>query len=63
MNARVEEEAIPNIVGVYGEETINENGELLREFATFNELKITNSFFCKKDIHKYTWSKRAKISN
>ena len=25
---------------------------------TYNDLKITNGFFRKKDIHKYTWSAR-----
>ena len=58
MNARVGNVPIPNIVGVFGEDTLNDNGEVLREFATFNELKITNTFFRKKEIHKYTWSSR-----
>jgi hypothetical protein len=39
---------IPKIVGTFGEETINDNGELLREFATYNNLKITNTFFEKR---------------
>ena len=36
---------------------MNRNGQTLREFATFNDLKIAN-FFRKKEIHKYTWSAR-----
>jgi len=36
---------------------VNRNGQTLREFATFNDLKIAN-FFRKKEIHKYTWSAR-----
>lgn len=62
MNARVGKEAIPNVLGVYGEETKNNNGELLREFETFNKLRITNTFFRKKDIHKNTWSARGQRS-
>jgi hypothetical protein len=27
-------------------------------FASINDLKITNTFFRKKDLHKYTWSTR-----
>jgi endonuclease/exonuclease/phosphatase family metal-dependent hydrolase len=34
----------------------------LREFATYNDLKITNTFFRKKEIHTYTWSSRGSKS-
>jgi len=27
-------------------------------FITFNKLKITNSFYRHKDIHKFTWEAR-----
>jgi hypothetical protein len=27
----------------------------LRDFFAFNKLKITNSFYRHKDIHKFTW--------
>lgn len=57
-NARVGSQPIEGVVGTFGEDTCNRNGELLREFATFNQLKITNTFFQKKDIHKYTWAAR-----
>lgn len=49
---------IPRIVGTFGESTCNDNGKLLRDFASFNRLKLTNTFFRKKEIHKYTWSAR-----
>ena len=58
LNARVGKIPIPNVVGMFGESVINENGEELRQFATFNQLKIANTFFRKRDIHKYTWSSR-----
>jgi hypothetical protein len=35
---------------------VNRNGQTLREFASFNNLKIANTFFRKKEIYKYTWS-------
>jgi len=30
----------------------------LRDFCTFNKLKITNSFYRHKDIHKFRWEAR-----
>lgn len=58
LNARVDNLPIPKVVGQYGEQTINENGDLLRQFSLFNKLKIVNTFFRKKDIHKFTWTAR-----
>jgi exonuclease III len=57
-NARVGNQTIPNVVGTFGEDCIKRNGQTLREFASFNDFKITNTFFRKKEIHKYTWSAR-----
>jgi len=34
---------------------MNHNGAVLRDFCAFNKLKITNSFYRHKDIHKFTW--------
>lgn len=58
LNARVGNLPIPGIIGTFGENVINRNGEELRQFATYNRLKITNTFYRKKDIHKYTWCAR-----
>ena len=41
-----------------GEITTKSNGHKLKEFASVNELKITNTFFRHKEIHKMTWSAR-----
>ena len=30
----------------------------MRDFCAFNKLKITNSFYRHKDIHKFTWEAR-----
>jgi hypothetical protein len=50
--------SIDGILGTNGEITINNNGHKLEEFASVNELKITNTFFRQKEIHKMTWSAR-----
>jgi hypothetical protein len=49
---------IDGILGTNGEITINSNGHKLKDFASVNELKITNTFFRHKEIHKMTWSAR-----
>ena len=57
-NARVVKIPIDGILGTNGEFTINNNGHKLKEFASVNELKITNTCFRHKEIHKMTWSAR-----
>jgi hypothetical protein len=49
---------IAGILGTNGEITVNNNGHKLKEFASVNELKITNTFFRHKEIHKMTWNAR-----
>jgi len=44
--------------GTNGEITTNSNGHKLKESASVNELKITNTFFRHKQIHKMKWSAR-----
>jgi len=62
LNARIGRMPIPHVVGTNGEQHLNNNGYELRHFATENNLKITNTFFKHKDIHKYTWSARGSRS-
>jgi len=62
LSARVGNQPIPNVVGTFGEDCINRNGQTLREFLSFTDLKITNTFFRKKEIHKHTWSARGSKS-
>ena len=57
-NARVGNIPIVGILGTNGEITSKSNGHKLKEFASVNELKITNTFFRHKEIHKMTWSAR-----
>jgi hypothetical protein len=52
MNARVGNNRVANTVGTNGEVTVNSNGKKLIDFCTFNNLKIMNTFFKHKEIHK-----------
>ena len=44
------------IMGKHGVGVQNENGELLTEFCTFNDLVIGGTVFQHKQIHKTTWT-------
>ena len=50
-NARVGNIPIDRILGANDEITTNSNGHKLKEFASVNKLKITNTFFRHKEIH------------
>jgi hypothetical protein len=45
-------------VGRFGEEEINNNGVRLNEVCDYQILKISNTFFEHRDVHKYTWIKK-----
>ncbi len=62
LNARVGKIPIKNIVGTEGEYTLNNNGKKLIEFAIYNELRITNTFFKHRNIRKFTWTARGSAS-
>lgn len=55
MNGRVGNEVIPGIKNVFNEEIINDRGEMLIEFCTYNELRINNTYFRHKPQHKITF--------
>lgn len=42
-------------VGKYSIGSINENGQLLLEFAKMNQLKLSNTFYKQKPSHLTTW--------
>jgi len=44
------------IMGRHGTGEQNENGEMLTEFCTFNDLVIGGTLFPHKNIHKTTWT-------
>ena len=58
MNVRVGNSRVANIVGTNGEATLNSKFRRLIDFCTFNNLKIMNTFFKQKEIHKFTWEAR-----
>jgi hypothetical protein len=44
-NARIDQQPIERILSMNGENVLNENGKRLKNFAVFDELKITTTFF------------------
>lgn len=55
MKARVGCQDASSVVGKFGERELNDNGGRLIEICEQFSLKITNTFFQHRDIHKYTW--------
>ena len=55
MNARVGDNEVEGVVGKFGVSGVNENGRKLIEMCTEKKLGLGNTFFEKKDIHKFTW--------
>lgn len=55
LNGRVGRHSNSSVVGMHGEKSLNDNGERLLNICEQFELRITNTFFAHKDIHKYTW--------
>jgi hypothetical protein len=58
MNARIGNSAIPKLIGHYGERVINANGRELRDFCASNNLRITNTLYRHKEIHRCTGTDR-----
>ena len=44
------------VIGEHGEEVENDSGRRLLGFSAENEMKIMNTHFAHKRIHKFTWS-------
>jgi hypothetical protein len=57
-NATTGNQPVKDCTGSEGEATVTSNGTTLIDFCVFNKLKITNTFFRHKRIHKYTWERR-----
>ena len=53
MNGRIGRKTGDTVVGNFGEERVNDNGERLIELCTQTSLTIWNGFFNHKNIHKY----------
>ncbi|XP_044757727.1 craniofacial development protein 2-like [Coccinella septempunctata] len=55
LNSRVGKNRNSQIVGPYGEDTRNDNGNRLITLCEQNDVKIMNGYYQHRDIHKYTW--------
>jgi hypothetical protein len=62
LNAIIGDLTIPKLIGPHVESILNENGQKLRDFCTFDKLRITNTFFKHRNIHKYTSEARSSKS-
>ena len=60
MNGRTGRKTGDTVVGNFGKDMVNDNGERLIELCTETSLKIWNGFFNHKNIHKYTWQQHTK---
>jgi hypothetical protein len=60
INARVGCGNKSKAVGKFVEEIKNDNGDRLTSICEQFELKIDNSFFEHRNIHRYTWTKKTK---
>ncbi|XP_044757060.1 uncharacterized protein LOC123315437 [Coccinella septempunctata] len=56
LNARTGSKDNDTIVGKYGEQITNTNGQRLVDLCHGLSLKIMNGFFPHKNIHKFTWT-------
>jgi len=54
-NSRTGKKTDNLVVGLFGEEVINDNGDKLIDICEQNFLKILNRYFQHKKIHQYTW--------
>lgn len=55
LNGRVGQRRNDPVVGQFGEDVVNSNGERIIEMCENNHLKIANGFYQHKMIHRYTW--------
>ena len=63
MNGRTGRKTGDTLVGNFGEDMANDNGERLIELCTQTSLNICNEFFNHKNIHKYPWEQQKKLEN
>ncbi len=57
MNTRVGSTEIGGVVGRYGVEGVNKNGQHLVDICAERGLFLSNAFFQHKMIHRYTWAR------
>ena len=47
------------VIGKHGVTGLNENGRYLLQLCCSNGLRIMNTFFQHREVHKYTWYRRS----
>ncbi len=57
MNTRVGSTEIGEVVGKYGVDRVNGNGQYLVDIGTERGLFLSNTFFQHKRIYRYTWAR------
>ncbi len=57
MNARVGSTETGGVVGKYGVDRVNENGQHLVDICAERGLFFSNTFFQHKMTHRYTWAR------
>ncbi len=62
MNVRIGRAEIGGVVGKYGVDEVNENGQCLLDICAERGLFLSNTFFKHKMIHRYTWAKGSERS-
>lgn len=59
-NSRTGRKEKDSVIGSFGEEQRNDNGERLTELCELHNLKILNGFYKHKNIHKFTWTQETR---
>lgn len=54
-NARMGNSAIPGVEQRFNKNTLNDNGQLMINLRTFNEMRIYNTLFDHKDQYEFTF--------
>ena len=52
-----------SVIGPYGSDEVNANGERLLDFCANNNLIVSNSWFQHKSIHQLTWCRMVIVHN
>ena len=60
LNARVGNNIVQGVIGDYGVPGRNENGEWMVDWCMQYEMAVCNTFFKKRDVHKYTWVRKVR---
>ena len=60
LNARVGDVKVQGKIGDYGVPGTNESGEWMVNWCIQYEMAVCNTFFNKRNVHKYTWIRRTR---